>query len=401
MNIQIDEHRVIGLFKYIFFMDIILKWIAMYTDIRNGVISAILYILFIMLLLLSKKTISFNGLTKIYFVFLGYNCLMMFVSIFKGYPLNIIFSEVVNELFASISIFVGLKASDKQAKEFENVFFIVVAIILCSGLYYNLTLTDSYYIKFLSEYNPNFYLENFYDSPRLNSFVGSVVCGVYGCVLTCLSLKQLQKKDKISFLYYFLIGNMTAFFSLQRSAILVAILIDIFMLFYAYKKGLLKNIYIISLTMSIFIIVIIVTMYYEDVAIAIISRFLKIGDAVGERSSGWLNAFSNGILATIFGYGFATGSQRAIGISNLTVNDGQYFMFIYNIGFIGLFILLTIIWGSLYKKKGLYHICYSLALYGYILQMIGSNILVSMQTAVLFWYIIGRCNSIDRKDVIL
>lgn len=123
---------------------------------------------------------------------------------------------------------------------------------------------------------------------------------------------------------------------------------------------------------------------------AMLVRFQQVNSVISERSHGWLNAFSNGFWEMIYGAGFATGGQRAIGFSATTVNDGNYFKIIYDLGIIGLLLWIGQVASIVRRSVHLAQFPYFVAVIGFMIQMIGSNLLTFYSTALLFWYCIGR-----------
>lgn len=398
--LKISRERVLDCYKYIFILDILLKWIAMYTGIKNGMISGGVYLIYIIFILItSGYIIPVSNVEKGIIIYLLYSFTLSIITIGRGYPVNMLLSEIVNSLLPIVAFSVGKKISNEQANTFEKYFFIASLGILISGLYYNITLSDRYYIKYLGEYNPNFYLENFVKSPRLTSFVGSVVCGVYGCAITAFSFSRLQNRDNVLFILMCISGNAMAFLSFQRSALLGVIFVDFLLLIYSLRHKILNYRLFLLVAISALAIIVFISSKYPTIIIALFDRFAKLSSAVGERAGGWKNAFSHGIVASIFGYGFGTGGQRAIGLSNVTVNDGQYFSMIYDIGLIGfnifLFIIVSSLIKSIYRKK---KYVYLIAILCFMFQMMGSNLLRSFQTAVVFWYYLGRLNNSNLEE---
>ena len=400
-----NENAILNVFRIIFVFDVVLKWIAMYTGIRNGVISAVCYVLFAVWLLVNKEMVlKITGITKLIVIYLAYNLLLMFVTYCKGYPISLIMSEASNSLIPILAFWVGKEYSKRQADEFEHTIVGVGVLLLVTGIYYNTFLNDPYYLKFLGEANYNFNISWFSAAPRLTSFYGSVICGAVGCFIAILSFKYLIfDKSIISYKFWLvhIIGVLLAVLSLQRSAMLAVFVFSLFMLCICASRKYFR----IRMVFIYFLIIVIAIATAQTKMPVIFSRVLSRVDsfssAVGERSDGWANAFSNGILSTIFGYGFGTGGQRAIGLSEATVNDGNYFKIIYDLGLVGLFIFISICFSNLKAAiKGRSNsIIYIVICFCILLQMIGTNLLTFGITAMLFWYSVGRISALNENGV--
>lgn len=396
MNGKPNYYKSLNIFQYYAIICLVLKWIAMYRNIRNGVIVGVFLMLGAIIMLVKDKfSIDISSRTTVtVLLYIVYSLFLSFVAISKGYSFSLIFSEIANTLMPIVLFFIGMKFSDNQASEFEKIIIISGIIVLISGIYYNATLNDPYYIKFITENNPNFSLHGFSIYPRLNSFFGSVVCGTFGCICTALSFRYMGTHEQVKFWFTFACGFLLGMLTLQRSAMVCVIFVVFFMMFLNVRKGYL-NIripIIIAIILAIMFLVIMTKM--PNIYSAIFDRFNSISSAVSERNNSWNNAFNNSIIDTIFGYGFASGGQRAIGISATTVNDGNYFKIIYECGFVGLGLFAISVIQTLNRSK-LYtdKIAYIVIIVSCLLQMIGSNILTFQFTASLFWYAMGRLNT--------
>ena len=396
MNLkQTNQYEYLNLFQYYAIFFTFLKWIAMYRNIRNGIIVAVVIILFICIILVKNKFIiaTSNRVSVTIICFLTYNILLEFISIFRGYSISLFLSEAANTLIPIALYFIAINFSERQARKFEIFVTLSGVIVLITGIYYNVGLNDPYYLNFIAENNPNFSLHGFTVYPRLNSFFGSVVSGTLGCVGTCLAFRFLNNGERIKFWMFFVSNFLLSLLSLQRSAMICVIVVSFILVFIEMKKGYLSKFVPIGLGVLLIIIGIVISIRMPNVYSAIFLRFNSISSAVSERNSGWSNAWGNGIISTVIGYGFGTGGQRAIGLSASTVNDGNYLKIIYECGLIGIFLFVSIIISTFKRiKDNKIDIVYIIAMISCLLQMIGSNILTFQFTASLFWYILGRIN---------
>lgn len=391
------ENKALNFLWIYLLLDCALKWIAMYTGIRNGVISSFVLLTFIAFVSTLKGIKTILGRTSIYIIFyIIYSFLMAIVALNRGYNIGLLLSELSNTIIPMFVFFIGKKMTEKQATKFELIFALIVLLILVSGIAYNLTLCDPYYLAFAAENHAGFAISWFSKMPKLNSFYGSVACGTFGCFLICFAFERYIKTKKKDFWIIYIMGILTSCLSLQRSAMVMAIFMSaILFLYCVYKKQM--NIRVLFIIFIIIVIGTILLKYLYPTAFdAFFTRIGQVSSVFKERSGGWKNAFSNGFFSTLVGYGFGTGGQRAIGISAKTVNDGNYFKIIYDLGIWGLFMFLAIIisaWRASYK---IHSYPYKIAAIGFMIQMLGSNLLTFFSTALIFWYVIGRMVSQNR-----
>lgn len=400
-----NEEKIMGYLPVYLIVDMFLKWIAMYTGIRNGVISAIILAAYTFCIFVHRNfRIKVDGsITKAIVAYIIYNFCLAIVSYMKGYTISLLLSEASNTIAPMIVFFIAKNLSNNQSNTFERTELIVATVLLVSGLYYNVTMNDPYYISFLRQSNNNFDLSWFSAAPRLTSFYGSVVCGNIGCVVAIISFLNIEKENRKQFWIPYLIGALLALLTLQRSAMVAVLLMSLVLVIHFLRIRKLKIRFIVIAVVVISLVIIILQSRYPVMFEALIARFGQVNRAVSERNQGWENAFSNGLFATIFGYGFGTGGQRAIGISLTTVNDGNYYKIIYDVGIVGLFIFGILVYNLL--KKGITEkkIVYVAVILCFLFQMIGSNLLTFGSTALLFWYAAGRIarNTNDEREELL
>lgn len=373
-----------------------LKWIAMYRSFRNGVIVAFAITGIVCIYLISVKLEVYikDKISKYVLLYALYNTLMLGVSLSRGYPFSMLLSEYANCIIPIAIFFISRNLTKEQSGNFEIISLITIGIVFIVGLYYNIRLDDPYYIKFLEEANPNFSLYGFTVFPRLNAMFGSVICGSLGCIGTCFSYNLLERNKKCLFWIFLIVSILLSFFSLQRSAMISVTIITIILMIYAVKKKYLSIIGPVVMGAVVCVSIIIIQIKYPSMWHALFLRTNGFGSAISERSASWNNAMANGVISTIFGYGLGTGGQRAIGISQNTVNDGNYYKIIYDCGLVGFILFATLVSSSLknYKRSFIY----SVGIFSCLLQMIGSNILTFQLTASLFWYIMGQISNCNQ-----
>lgn len=401
-EVGIMNNRYLSWFKYFVVLDCLLKWLAMYTGIRNGVISVIAILFFYCICLVGGRlTLKIDKKDTLIIMYMCYNVLLLLVACIKGYSFELLFSEICNTFVPMFAYWIGKNMERKQAVQYENAVILVAIVLLVSGVYYNYTLSDKYYLQFLETAYPSFHISWFSRSPRLTSFYGSVICGVFGCFTALLSFRHLVDKERKNiwrFLGTYLLGCVLAILTLQRSAMLCVALFSFVMLILLCVEKQIRSRFFIGIIFFVVVGALICGFVFSDVFEIVVKRVGEFGNAIGERVGAWGAAFDNGALSTVFGYGFATGGQRAIGISKTTVNDGNYFKIIYELGLLGLFLFILLIASVLKKGYREKKIIYMIFVCSSLTQMIGSNILTFYSTATLFWYVVGRIMHKENGD---
>ena len=126
MNSNQMTYKSLKLFSYYAIICTFLKWIAMYRDIRNGVIVAIFIVIFVCIMIANEKFVIkiSNSVSKVAICFLIYNIILSFVSYARGYSISLIFSEAANTLVPIALYFIAIKLDEKQANRFESVVMI-------------------------------------------------------------------------------------------------------------------------------------------------------------------------------------------------------------------------------------------------------------------------------------
>lgn len=400
MSTIISRRRTSIIGENFYFIFIALAFLSMYFGIRNGVISSLfIVVMTIDLVRVSyiDKQLKLSSIALWIVFFVIYNILTIIFAILGDYPFSVILSEGANSILPIMFFFYAKNVSLEERKSFEKKVVITALILIITGIYYNITLNDPYYIAFLDEAYPNFSMIWFQRFPRLTSWVGSVNIGVLlNVTIGFAFVKFVNDKKFKSLTFWVLVLSSGIVLSMQRSAFFVLAMNLFFIFAYLRKNKYIKRFHITWLVIILIIFVLLATVFMPSIISDFSSRLMNISSVFSERSSEWSYAFENGFM-TITGMGLATGGQRAIGLSNSTINDGNYFKMIYEIGLIGfaIFIIIVLLTISLSIKKirttGIYLIIIS----GFLIQAIGSNILTFQFVAPLFWYCIGI---IDKKQ---
>ena len=217
--------------KHYYLIATFLSILAMYLNLRNGLLASILMVLISIILfkgLFKKHRITITNISFWILIYIIYNIITILFALLNNYPLSIIIKEIANSILPIVFYFYALRISVKEERDFESNLLVSCVIIITSGIIYNLNLNDQYYINFLNEVYPGFNMIWFTQSPRLTSWVGSVIIGVICNVGICFTFRKYVMDKKIwSFYFVIIILSLGVVLSMQRSA-LVVLLVNFF-----------------------------------------------------------------------------------------------------------------------------------------------------------------------------
>ena len=335
-----------------------------------------------------------------------YNALSVIWLLKGGLPVSVYEQEFIVSLLPVIFYYVGRSCYKNENERFLKNFIYAVLILGILGIALQIAMPQfyidySYKLSFVSKA----------DAPtcrvRMDSVVGSTVLGFISVAAMLASIPFMmagskEKRRKTVFGTAALLINMVvAFMSNQRSAMVVAILVLIYinyLLFFVYrlfdKKYFIAEIIVVA---AAFVGLCIVSM---DAVMKIYYRLVSLPDAVGERSEQWIAAVNN-MYSTWLGNGLGANGHRALGIEDAhVIADGGLVKMYCEQGVFGfsMFIYLVI----LSFKKGIKEIkeyCVELGIIAVsLLSSVGSNILAFQLTTPIFWYAVGRIFADSPKE---
>jgi len=384
-----------------------LAFAAMYFHIRNGIYVTAILVYFTLnqvIKLIKNINITVISVTTILIFSYIIYCLIGFsFAVFNGYSLSISIREAANGLIPVFFFYYALSIPKYESIVFEKMFIVSCSVLIISGILYNINISDPFYIKYLTDVYPNFSLHGFKLFPRLTSTVGSVIIGSISCFSTVFAFLHVSMNKKArSNIVFIILSVFGALLSMQRSAFIAVTVNTILCLRELGKQGYFKKWQIYGLVSGFFVLIIILFVQNEVLLNTLIKRLISFNSAISERSSAWTYAWGNSFFETIFGRGYGVGGHRAIG-HGITINDGNYFKMIYEMGILGFALFFIIVFSSIIKgriscKEGRF---YLIALYGVLFQAIGSNVLTFQMISPLFWYCIGRIEKFSQKSSIV
>lgn len=362
--------------------------------VRPGIIASVLLVLVYVQSALKIKNFdfikSFNTIDILAAAFFVYSLLSGIWCTAYGMPIGVWAGEFSTGMLTMIFYAVGRTISDENRSRFYLWFAAAVYLVGFVGL-------------ILYIWGPQFYLDYLFDlnliskadvptmRVRMLSVIGSILMGytsVAGMLASAhILLNSNAKKGKI----LFFLGMLFAFLSNQRSAMVVALLVLLYvnyLLFFVFKI-LQKKYFLMEIAGIVGAFTAICIIYFKAI-MKVYYRLVSLPDAVGERSEQWVGAVNN-MYNLWLGNGLGANGHRANGITEHLVADGGLAKLFVELGIIGMSIFLFMM--LLCFKYGLKNLRLNAAEIGIVavtlLQSIGSNILEFQLATPIFWFAVG------------
>ena len=357
-------------------------------QMRIGVVASILS--FVAFLTIKPSKNSNNSLFSIFFAW----CIIaIFIGLVSDVKFEIIASKTMSFIFPMFFFFIGLNSSNVKEKNFYHYFMIALIYCFLIGIFWYIREPD-YYVSFLERTIAGFYVSTYHNDNRFCSFLGSIGIGLMSVCGIVLFLYAYLKTKKMRFLIGFILMLIMCILSMQRSAYIMAVIFIILVLLFSNIS---KKRKIIFSIVALFIVVI-GTAFLPMTSSSLLSKVGGRIDAINieslfSRSRQWVRPFNTLGLGVIFGGGIGSFTRGSL----VEVNDGLYFNLIGEIGFIGLFLFAALIIWSFKKyftnkKNGIMFVGFLIVLV-FLINGIGSNGLLYMEQAPLFWFSLGLINS--------
>lgn len=388
--------KKINVFQYYSYAMIFSFLYLFFASFRVGIICiALMMILFFLYFIKGNKIIVLNNkMDKLIIVYFIWNILCVISSIINGYGLFVCFGEYFNAVFPVLFYFISSRCIELENNQFYTNFVKSMIFVSIVGLLLYLA-EPNFYIDYLRRTVAYFHIDNWHVLPRMNSFIGSVSVGTL-CTIAFAYVVFNEKR----FRYYKLILSIltvAVILSMQRAAwgaYLIVLSIYILLIFKARKRNrTIKAIFVII------IFLVILTLDLGGITTKLLELIssrggLSISEALAERNSNWILVFFNGIN-TFLGYGLGTAGYKARGISDFLILDGYFIKVIYEIGIIGLVLLICIIAKSVFEsisRKKYFELC---CIFVCCIVSIGSSGISFITIAPIFWFSVG---SIFKKE---
>lgn len=334
-----------------------------------------------------------------FFVFILWCLLSLLISIINSVSFTVAFSKFFNMVFPMFFFFLGKSRKTDLRKEFYKYFLIGAVFCFLIGLYWYI-LEPDYYMAFLERTIAGFHPSTYHLDRRFCSFFGSIGIGVISVCAMALFLDLfLKKRSKVYLLGYLSMAVMCGL-CMQRSAYILAVVVTILILFFGKsslrEKRRLGFILLFSIVAALVALIFISNGALFDTLINRIKE-ISIDQLIGSRSYQWIRPIQVLGEQIIIGGGIGSFTYG----SEVTVNDGLYFNLMGEIGIVGLILFIILVSSSFvsyFKQAKSKRIIVALVIVVvFLLNGVGSNGLLYMEIAPLFWFSLGAMNLTNKE----
>ncbi len=332
------------------------------------------------------------------FFYLLYNVMTVQGYIFNNIPITVFFQEFANQVLPISFFFIAYNGNVAKEK-FYKTFVISMLYVILIGLYFHI-FTPASYIRFVSS-TSNSTIEGQIDAGiirRFGSIFGSTIMGTMAIILICLAIyrfwnlkiKENLKEMAVYIIAYFL-GFSAVFMTLQRSAIIMGVLVISFFLLLSVFKHRGYSFIIINIVCILFISISLVDLL-PDFFQTLEMRFesMSEGQIMDDRDQQWLTTFANSPNVAI-GTGLGSAGHRAAAYTKYFISDGAIFKIIAEFGYIGFSLFSIFLAVCLIPKLKFFSTLFReyLIVGACLAQSIGSNTLTFQVVLPIFWFSIG------------
>lgn len=393
-NINKDKYQIYIYYYLIVIMGYILTLAS--SLVRPGVIASVLLLFIYVQCVLGRPQVlkidfkAFNTLDILVSFYFIYNLASGVWCHAYGMPAGVWAGEFSTGCLTMVFYYIGRMISESGREYFYKWFIAAVYLVGFVGLVLYIW-GPQFYVDYLFDLN----LISKADVPtmrvRMLSVIGSILTGymsVAGMLAsTHILLKNNAKKGKI----LFFAGMLLAFLSNQRSAMVAAILVLLYvnyLIFFVFniipKKYFLYELIALGGAFGA------VCIIYFRAILKVYYRLISLPQAVGERSEQWVGAVNN-MYNLWLGNGLGANGHRANGITEHLIADGGLTKIFVELGIIGMSVFVFMM--LLCFKYGIRNLRLYAAETGLIaitlIQSIGSNILEFQLATPIFWFAVG------------
>lgn len=359
--------------------------------LRPGVFASLLLLGIALELLLRKQIVIRKECDYLVLAYIIYNLLSVIWLVKSGLPVSIYVEEFSTSILPIVFYFVG-RSQKLNTDKFYQRFLFGIGLLFAVGLILYI-VAPQFFMDFLFEMQ---YI-SLADVPtmrlRMTSVVGSTLVGFLAVCGMVVSMNFImQEKKRVQGLVLFFINTVFAFLSNQRSAMLVAIFVFIYMnyiVFFTFKT--LKKKYLFWELGAVAAAMIALCIFYVEAVQKIMARLISLPGAIGERSEQWVVAM-NTLYSTWLGNGLGANGHKALGIEGThIIADGGLVKLFCEEGVIGFSIFLFLLIRLCTKRIRSLKECYvEFGIIGIVLlQSVGSNIIAFQLATPIFWFAIG------------
>lgn len=334
-------------------------------------------------------------------------------SLIRPYPFSFFLTDMYWAYLPIIFFFIGCQSIDDYPIFYKRSLWAFMFIFIV-GFYFLVFPTERYISKTLEILNlHSHYTEETYMFARFASFLDSYHTSNLGVCSLCFSfgLLKLGNKNNVFIKLFAIVAIAISFITImlaqQRVAMYTSIVISMYFLIVNSSKNKFGGIITIIILGAILLFAIdyYLSFFGDDFLSQITNRFSheKSSGVVSERSSQWDDAFSGFLMEPLFGLGIGSGGHLAVEAGlKPAVADGSYFKILLEGGLVSFIPFSIVLFSSLlksFKHRKKYYIEFPL-LFFFTCSLIGANIIDMPYISMFMWYILGRINRNDKKQII-
>lgn len=365
------------------------------TGFRVGIFltiyTMIMFILFLPNLKISKSVIPV-------YLLLIWSMLSIIISLKNETNLSIIFQKYAAAILPILFYLFSINAKNDKCKDrFYNSFGIALMITFLLGLYWYIAL-PSYYVSYMEEIGYSFYLESYLSNRRFVSLFGSIGVGLFSVCGEILFLNLYFDKNKNIYLIGCFCMIIMGLLTMQRSAYIFLILFFIIIILKQKGRNRKKAIKLLFLFIAAFIMITLIFLSTNsDILKQIFDRIdnINIESLFGTRINQWQQIENLNALELLIGKGIGYFTNGSEGVN---INDGAYFNILGEMGIIGFclyfYVIISAINRCITSHNNRYKSTQLLIVFAFLMNAIGSNGLLYMPLASIFWYALGDCQVI-------
>lgn len=369
--------------------------IACFVNIKLGIVSALLILIFVITHFNLKLFLNDFG----FMLYLFCNLLSIVSYMWNQRPLSVFISAISFNVIPSLLYYLGkyIAESNQDGIVIDRLLSAVVNMMLIGMVAY--LIFPSFYYEYIGASIDSYtYGLGEY---RYGSFISSLALGSIGTICVILYFYRFENLTfwkKIIFLPTIIINVILC---MQRSAWVTTIIAICACLIHKFKNNRKLRIRLIGIFIifSFFMAVVIFNidkiltptqlMYFESRL-----NVLKISEMTSSRSDQWIQAWNIFCSNPITGYGLGSCGQKAATLGLSIITDGNHLRILAEIGFFGFlsFVIMNIksIINSVKKKN--YYFAFVIIICN--MAAIGSPIFDQYYSSFAFWLILGLASNL-------
>ena len=385
-----------------YYLIVIIGYVAtVFTNsARPGVLALFLMIVAALELFLKKKMNIHSTMDVLIVFYFVYRAGTIICIRNGGMPLSVYAQEAVATLVPMIFYFVGKACTDREEGMYRR-FMYAMFVLGVVGLIFYIT-APQFYCDYLYDWSYISKADASTMRVRMHSVTGCTLLGammVYAMAVGTYFLCDVDsaadklKKNRIFGAISIVFAMAFAFLSNQRSAMVAALLILVYLNYIAFTKfdSIPKKIAIYEIIIITVVILGLCAVRF-DFILKIWARLASLPGAISQRSEQWVAAVNN-MYSSWFGNGLGANGHKALGIEGAhVIADGGLVKMYCEEGVIGFSLFVYIMYLTFSSGvKAIKKTYAEIAIVAVsILLSIGSNILAFQLATPIFWFAVGR-----------